>query len=58
MLADDLEHRIRIRRVFERLTEFGFVQKFGDVGESMEMFLKLTLGNEKKHDEVDRLVVE
>ena len=58
MLADDLEHGLGVGGVFERLAEFSLVQKLGDVGERVEVFLKLALGNEEKHDEVDRLVVE
>ena len=43
---------------FEGFTEIGLVQKFGDIGECVEMFLKLALRNKKKHDELHRLVVE
>ena len=34
------------------------VQKFGDIGESMKMFLKLALRNQKEHDEIHGLIVE
>lgn len=55
---DRLQHRFGIGGLFEGLTEFGFVKNLGDVGEGVEVFLKLTLGNEEKHDEVHRLIVE
>ena len=38
--------------------EFGLVQNLREAGEGVEVFLKLTLGDEEKHDEVYRLVVE
>ncbi len=58
MFLDDLHHSIGIRRLFEGLTKFFVVKELGDVGEGVEMFLKLTLRNEKEHDEVDRLIIE
>ena len=34
------------------------MEQLGDVGEGVEMFLKLALGNQKQHDEFDRLVIK
>ena len=34
------------------------MKNFGNVSERVKMFLELTLGNEKKHDEIYRLIVE
>ena len=58
LFADNAQHRLGIRRLFQRLPELGFVQKFGDVGKRVEMFLELALWHKEKHDELDRLVVE
>ena len=58
LLFDGAQHRFGVGSLFEGLTEFCFVKNLGDVGERVEMFLKLTLGNEEKHDEIDRLIVE
>jgi hypothetical protein len=56
--ADHLEHGSGIRGLLERLAEFGSVKEFGDVGECVEVLLKLALRDEEKHDEIDRLIVE
>ena len=58
VFADDAQHRVRIGRLFERLAKFGFMKELRDVRQRVEMFLKLTLRNEKKHDEIHRLIVE
>jgi len=58
LIPDDLEHGGGVGRLFEGLTKFSAVEEFGDIGESVEVFLELALGNEEKHDEIDRLVVE
>ena len=34
------------------------MKNLGDVGERVEVFLELTLGNEEKHDEIYRLIIE
>ena len=57
-LPDDGEHGVGVGGFFEVFAEIGLVQKLGDVGERVEMLLKLTLGNEEDHDELDRLVIE
>ena len=57
-ILDDFHHRLGVGGLFEGGTEIFIVQKLGDVGEGMKMFLKLALGNEKKHDEMDGLVIE
>ena len=58
LIPDDLEHSRGIGSLLQRLAEFGPVEEFGDVGEGMEVFLKLALGNEEKHDQIDGLIVE
>ena len=58
LLFDGAQHRFGVGSLFEGLTEFCFVKNLGDVGERVEMFLKLTLGNEEKHDEIYGLIVE
>ena len=58
VFADDGEHGVGVGRFFERFAEISLVQKFGDVGERVEMFLKLTLRDEKEHDELHGLIVE
>lgn len=58
LIFDRLEHRLGVWGFFECLTEFGFVKNLGDVGEGVKMLLKLTLGHEKEHDEVYRLIIE
>ena len=58
LLTDGLEHRVGIGGLFQGVAEFGFVEELGDVGESMEMFLKLTLRHQEQHDQVHRLIVE
>src|SRR5215472_11588110 len=58
VLLDDIEHRLGVRGLFERLAEIGFVEELGNVGERVKMLLKLTLRHEEQHDELDRLVVE
>src|SRR5512138_1610868 len=55
---DNIEHGLGVGSFFERLPKFLFVQQLGDLGERVEMLLKLALGNEEEHDERDRLVVE
>ena len=58
LIFDGAQHRFGIGSLFEGLTEFCFVKNLGDVGECVEVFLELTLGNEEKHDEIYRLIVE
>ena len=58
VFADDVEHGVGVGGFFEGLAEFGPVQQFRDVGERVEMFLKLALRHEEEHDELDGLVVE
>ncbi len=58
LIFDGLQHRFGVGSLFESLTKFGFVKNLGDVGERVEMFLELTLGNEEKHDEIYRLIIE
>ena len=58
MLANDLEHGFGIGGLFEGGAEFGFVQEFCDVRERVQVFLKLTLRDEKEHDEIYRLIIE
>ena len=58
LFLDHAQHGFGVGGLFEGLTEFGFVQNLGNVGKSMEVLLKLTLGNEEKHDEIYGLIVE
>ena len=58
MLTNNLEHGFGVGGLFERGAKFGFVQEFGDVRECVEVFLKLTLRDEKEHDEIHGLIVE
>src|SRR6266508_2831865 len=56
--ADDVKHHLCVTRFLEGLSEFIFMEQLGNVGQGMEVFLKLALRNEKKHDEFDGLIVE
>jgi len=58
VLADDREHAFGVGGGFERLAEFGLVQQLRDVGERVEMLLKLSLRHQEEHDQVHRLVVQ
>ena len=58
MLPDDFQHGFAVRGLFEGGAKFGFVEEFGDVRQSVKMFLKLTLRHEKQHDEIHGLIVE
>ncbi len=58
LALDDGVHGGGIGGVFQGLAQFFTVEEFGDIGEGMEVFLELALGDEEEHDEVDGLVVE
>ena len=58
MLPDDLEHGLGVGGLFQGLAKIRAMQEFGDVGQGVEMLLKLALRDEKQHDEINRLVVE
>ena len=53
-----LQHGLGVRRLFEGLAEFRFVQQLGDIGQGVEMLLELALRHQEEHDQVDRLVVQ
>ncbi len=55
---DDLEHVLGAGRLFEGLSQIPVMEKLGDVGEGVKVFLKLALGHQEKHDQFDRLVIE
>ena len=57
-ILDDAHHRGGVGSGFEGLAKIFVVQKFCDIGEGVEVFLELALGNEEKHDEFHGLVVE
>lgn len=57
-IFDDAHHGCGIGSLFESVAKFLIVKKLGDIGEGMEMLLELALGNEKEHDEIDRLIIE
>ena len=58
VFPDDVKHRLGVRRLFERLSEIGLVEKFGDVGQRVKVLLKLALRHQEQHDELYRLIVE
>ena len=58
LIADDLQHFIRVRSLFEGLAKFCPVQQLGDIGQGVKMFLELALRHQEQHDEVDRLIVQ
>ncbi len=58
LLADDLEHGLGVRRLLESLAEIGFVKEFGNIGEGMQVLLKLALRHEEQYNQVDRLVIQ
>jgi len=58
MLANNLQHGFGVGGLFEGGAEFRFVQEFRDVREGVQVFLELTLRDEKEHDEIHRLIIE
>ena len=57
LIPDDLQHRLGIGRLLQRLAKLGFVKKLGDIGQGMEVLLELPLRNQEQHDQVHRLIV-
>src|SRR6266850_5493318 len=58
LIADDLQHFIPIRRLFEGLAKFRLVQELGNISQRVKMFLELALGNQEQHDQVNGLIVQ
>src|SRR6266446_4320020 len=58
LALDDQEHRIGIGSLLQRLTKFGLVEEFRNVGQSMKMLLELALRHQKEHDQIDGLIVQ
>ena len=56
--SDDLEHRVGVRSLFEGLTEICFVEQLGDIGQRVQVFLKLALRYKEEHYQVDRLIIQ
>src|SRR5258706_14459966 len=53
---DDVGHRLGVGGIFKRLAKFFFVQRLGDLGGGVEMFLELAWGAEEEHAGCDRLL--
>ncbi len=58
LVADNLEHGLGGRGLFEGLAEIGAVKELGNIGEGMEVLLELALRHEKKHHEIHRLIIQ
>src|SRR5438093_4027001 len=57
LIANDFEHRFRVRRLLERLPKFGLVKKLGNIRQRVKMLLKLPLGDKEQHDQIHRLII-
>ena len=57
-LDDGAIHGFGVRGLFERFAKIFFMERFGDAGEGVEVFLELSLRHEEEHGEVDRLIIE
>lgn len=57
-VLDDPVHFFRVFGLFQGLAELLFVKELGDVCEGVQMFLELSLRDEKEHDQIDGLIVQ
>src|SRR5258706_895066 len=57
-ISDHPVHFFGVVGLLQGLPKLLFVQKLRDVGESVQVLLKLALRNEEQHHEIDRLIVE
>src|SRR5438105_4172110 len=57
LVLDNSEHRGGVRRLHQGLAKFGPMQVLGNVGQRVQMFLKLPLWHQEKHCQVHRLIV-
>ena len=56
--SNDLEYLRRIRRLMESTAEIAIVQKLGDVGQGVEVFLESPLWYEEQYQKRDWLAIQ
>lgn len=58
LFLDGFEHGLGVGRLVQGLAEFGLVQQLGDVGQRVQVLLKLALRHEEEHHQIHRLIVQ
>ncbi len=58
MRFDDFDHGLGVRSLLERLAEFFIMEQLGNIGQGVKVLLELPLGDQKKHDQIDRLIIQ